>query len=116
MANASVSGLASGLDTATIIDQLMQLEAAPQTRLKSRVTTEKSTPQGPPGPQHQVRRPGHQGRGPGEGHGLDADHGHQLQRQGHRQGHVGHLGRRALLHGRHHGPGPPARLHRQPLP
>ena len=43
MANASVSGLASGLDTATIIDQLMQLEAASQTRLKSRVTTEQST-------------------------------------------------------------------------
>ncbi len=43
MATASVSGLASGLDTATIIDQLMQLEAASQTRLKSRVTTEQST-------------------------------------------------------------------------
>ena len=43
MANASVSGLASGLDTASIIDQLMQLEAASQTRLKSRVTTEQST-------------------------------------------------------------------------
>jgi flagellar hook-associated protein 2 len=43
MANASVSGLASGLDTASIIDQLMQLEAASQTRLKSRVSTETST-------------------------------------------------------------------------
>lgn len=39
---ASISGLSSGLDTATIIDQLMQLEAAPQSRLKSRVTTEQS--------------------------------------------------------------------------
>ena len=38
---ASISGLASGLDTATIIDQLMQLEAAPQDRLKSRVSSEK---------------------------------------------------------------------------
>ena len=43
MAVASVSGLASGLDTASIIDQLIQLEAAGQTRLKSRVTTEQST-------------------------------------------------------------------------
>jgi flagellar hook-associated protein 2 len=43
MATASVSGLASGLDTASIIDQLMQLEAQSQTRLKSRVTTEQST-------------------------------------------------------------------------
>jgi len=40
--SASISGLASGLDTATIIDQLMQLEAAPQTRLKQRVQTEQS--------------------------------------------------------------------------
>jgi flagellar hook-associated protein 2 len=40
--SASISGLASGLDTATIIDQLMQLEAVPQTQLKSRVTTEQS--------------------------------------------------------------------------
>lgn len=43
MATASISGLVSGLDTATIIDQLMQLEAAPQTKLKSRLTTEQST-------------------------------------------------------------------------
>ena len=40
MANASIGGLVSGLDTATIISQLMQLEARPQTMLKSRVTTE----------------------------------------------------------------------------
>lgn len=38
---ASISGLASGLDTATIIEQLMQLEAVPQSRLKSRVSSEK---------------------------------------------------------------------------
>ena len=42
MATASVSGLSSGLDTATIIDQLMKLEAAPQTRLKSSLTAEQS--------------------------------------------------------------------------
>ena len=42
MASASISGLGSGLDTASIIDQFMQLEAAPQTRLKSRVASEKS--------------------------------------------------------------------------
>lgn len=41
-ADASISGLASGLDTATIISQLMQLEAAPQTRLKTRLTAEQS--------------------------------------------------------------------------
>ncbi len=42
MATASVSGLSSGLDTATIIEQLMQLEAAPQTRLKTNLTSEQS--------------------------------------------------------------------------
>ena len=40
MPNMSVGGLVSGLDTATIISQLMQLEARPQTMLKSKVTTE----------------------------------------------------------------------------
>lgn len=39
---ASISGLSSGLDSATIIEQLMQLEAAPQSRLKSRVSSEQS--------------------------------------------------------------------------
>ncbi|MGK3945797.1 flagellar cap protein FliD N-terminal domain-containing protein, partial [Streptomyces caeruleatus] len=38
---ASISGLASGLDTATIINQLMQVEAAPQNRLKTRISDEK---------------------------------------------------------------------------
>jgi flagellar hook-associated protein 2 len=42
VANTSISGLASGLDTATIIDQLMQLEAQPQSRLKTRVAAEQS--------------------------------------------------------------------------
>lgn len=36
----SIGGLASGLDTAGIINQLMALEAASQTRLKSQVTSE----------------------------------------------------------------------------
>lgn len=40
MPSASIGGLASGLDTASIISQLMQLEAVPQTRLRSRVSTE----------------------------------------------------------------------------
>ena len=40
--SSSISGLVSGLDTATIIDQLMQLEAAPQDRLKTEQATEKS--------------------------------------------------------------------------
>ena len=38
----SISGLASGLDTAGIIDQLMQLEAQPQTKLKSQQSSENS--------------------------------------------------------------------------
>lgn len=43
MATASISGLTSGLDTATIISQLMQVEAISQNRLKSQVTTAQST-------------------------------------------------------------------------
>jgi len=42
VATSSISGLSSGLDTATIIDQLMQLESASQTKLKTRQTTENS--------------------------------------------------------------------------
>ncbi|MDX6629047.1 MAG: Flagellar hook-associated protein 2 N-terminus, partial [Gaiellales bacterium] len=34
----SISGLSSGIDTATIIDQLMTIERQPQTRLKNQVT------------------------------------------------------------------------------
>ncbi len=40
MANTSIGGLVSGLDTASIITQLMQLEAKSQTLLKSRVSSE----------------------------------------------------------------------------
>ena len=43
MASASVSGLVSGLDTATIISQLMQVEAAPQTLLKTKLSSEQTT-------------------------------------------------------------------------
>ena len=42
-ATSSIGGLVSGLDTATIISQLMQVEAQTQTNLKSRVSTEQST-------------------------------------------------------------------------
>jgi flagellar hook-associated protein 2 len=42
MAGASVSGLVSGLDTTTIISQLMQVESQPQTMLKTRLSTEQS--------------------------------------------------------------------------
>jgi flagellar hook-associated protein 2 len=42
MATSSISGLASGLDTATIITQLMQLEAIPQSRLKTQQSTQKT--------------------------------------------------------------------------
>lgn len=38
----SISGLVSGLDTATIVAQLMKLEAAPQNRLRTQQSTEKS--------------------------------------------------------------------------
>jgi flagellar hook-associated protein 2 len=38
----SVDGLVSGLSTSALISQLMQIEAAPQTRLKSKVTAEQS--------------------------------------------------------------------------
>lgn len=38
----SISGLASGLDTASLIDQFMTLEAASQTRLKKQVTSEQT--------------------------------------------------------------------------
>jgi flagellar hook-associated protein 2 len=38
MAGMSVDGLASGLDTTTLISQLMQAESVPQSQLKSRVT------------------------------------------------------------------------------
>lgn len=43
MPNASIDGLVSGLDTATIISQLMQVEAMPQTLLKNKVTAEQKT-------------------------------------------------------------------------
>ncbi|MDX6301860.1 MAG: flagellar hook-associated protein 2 [Nocardioidaceae bacterium] len=39
---ASIGGLVSGLDTSTIISQLMQVEAQPQTILKNRVSTEQT--------------------------------------------------------------------------
>ena len=39
MIGGSIGGLASGMDTATIISQLMQLEAIPQSRLKTQITT-----------------------------------------------------------------------------
>lgn len=42
MASFGIDGLASGLDTTTIINQLMQLEAAPQTQLKARQSTAQS--------------------------------------------------------------------------
>ena len=40
MATSSISGLASGLDTATIITQLMQLEAIPQSRLNTQQSSQ----------------------------------------------------------------------------
>jgi flagellar hook-associated protein 2 len=38
----SISGLASGMDTATIVSQLMQIEAQPQTLLKTKLTQTQS--------------------------------------------------------------------------
>ena len=43
MANASIGGLVSGLDTASIIKQLLQLEAQPQTRLRTRLGVEQKS-------------------------------------------------------------------------
>lgn len=42
MAGSQITGLSSGLDTASIVSQLMQLEAQPQTRLKTQLSTEQS--------------------------------------------------------------------------
>lgn len=42
MAGASISGLGSGNDWASLIDSLMQIEAVTQTKLKTRVTREQS--------------------------------------------------------------------------
>jgi flagellar hook-associated protein 2 len=43
VANFSVDGIISGLDTSTMISQLMQIEAQPQARLKSSVTQAQTT-------------------------------------------------------------------------
>ena len=42
MATSSISGLVSGLNTAEIIEQLMALEAVPQSKLKTKVSTQQS--------------------------------------------------------------------------
>lgn len=42
MATASIGGLVSGLDTSTMVTQLMALERAPQSRLKTQLSTERS--------------------------------------------------------------------------
>ncbi len=42
MASASISGLSSGLNTAAIIDQFMQLEGTTQAKLKTQVTSQKA--------------------------------------------------------------------------
>ena len=57
MANTSIGGLVSGLDTATIISQLMQLEAQPQTRLKTKVTVGAERTHRSAGAQHQAQQP-----------------------------------------------------------
>ena len=56
MAGMQVSGLVSGLDTATIVNQLMQLEAAPQNALKAKVTRDRQPGDGLPGRQHPAHR------------------------------------------------------------
>ena len=42
MATFGIDGMISGLDTTTIISQLMQIEAQPQARLKTSVSTRRS--------------------------------------------------------------------------
>ena len=41
----SLSGLASGLDTSTIVDQLMAIERQPETRVKMKQATENARQQ-----------------------------------------------------------------------
>ncbi len=43
MPTTQITGLASGLDTASIVSQLMQLEALPQSRLKTQLSSEQSS-------------------------------------------------------------------------
>src|SRR5919112_766706 len=43
VATSQITGLASGLDTASIVSQLMQLEALPQTRLKTQLASQQSS-------------------------------------------------------------------------
>jgi flagellar hook-associated protein 2 len=43
--SASISGLASGLDTASIISSLMQIERQPQVRIQQKITTEQARQQ-----------------------------------------------------------------------
>ena len=64
MANSSVDGLISGLDTTTIISQLMQLERQPQNRLKTQKTNVSNEIADLPDPQLQVLHAGRQGPGP----------------------------------------------------
>src|SRR5438270_5317547 len=42
VSSSQITGLASGLDTSSIISSLMQVESQPQTALKNKVTTEQS--------------------------------------------------------------------------
>lgn len=45
ISGASISGLASGLDTASIISSLMQIEKQPQVRIQQKITTEQARQQ-----------------------------------------------------------------------
>ena len=56
MAGGSVSGLVSGLDTATIISQLMQVEAATADHAQDQAVHREVDGQHPPGHQREVRR------------------------------------------------------------
>ncbi len=84
MPNTSIGGLVSGLDTATIISQLMQLEARPADHAQEQGLDGAEGRHRPAGAQHQAGEHRHQGRRPREGHRLERRDGHQLQRQGHR--------------------------------
>ena len=72
MANASIGGLVSGLDTATIISQLMQLEAQPQTMLKTRVSAEQKAVTSLQALNAKLAAIADQGRRPGQGRELVA--------------------------------------------
>ena len=106
MADLGLSGLASGVDTATIVSQLMALERQKTTRLGYRQTAVTGAADGPQGDRHQAD--GAQERGPGAERRRDLEAGQTAtssdpaQRRGRPD--------RRRRHRRPHDPGRPPRV------